>query len=128
MLNINKKGFTLVELMVAITIVAILAVVGFTVFSGLQKGARDTRRTQEIQSISTAMETHYLAVGGTCPTNSGGSANLTSAAAPSYCMPVDAWFNKSGTGNAGVSVDPTGTTSYCMATSATSLPATPTYA
>lgn len=50
------KGFTLIELMVAISIVAILATVGLVVFSNTQKQARDSRRTQDIASIANALQ------------------------------------------------------------------------
>lgn len=54
----NPQGFTLVELMVVITIIAILSVVGVTVFSSAQKNARDGRRRAEIQAIANALETN----------------------------------------------------------------------
>lgn len=54
----QKKGFTLVELMVAITIIAILSVVGVTVYTGVQKSARDAKRRADIDAIATALETN----------------------------------------------------------------------
>ena len=48
-----------------ITIIAVLAIVGITAFSGAQASARDGRRRQDIDSIASAMETHYNAVAGT---------------------------------------------------------------
>src|SRR3989344_5476362 len=51
-----QKGFTLIELMIAIAIVAILATVGFTVFSNTQINARDAKRRQDIDAIATAIE------------------------------------------------------------------------
>lgn len=54
-----KRGFTLVELLVVIAIIAILAVIGYAIFSGLQKGARDTRRQVDVRSIATAYELKY---------------------------------------------------------------------
>ncbi len=54
--KLNKKGFTLVELLVVISIIAILSVIGITVFQGQQKNARDARRRADIESIAQAME------------------------------------------------------------------------
>ncbi len=58
-LSVNKNGFTLVELMVVITIIAILTVIGITVYNGVQKNARDARRRADIDSIASAMEANY---------------------------------------------------------------------
>ncbi len=57
------KGFTLVELLIVISIIAILSVIGITVFSGIQKGARDARRKADIDSIAKAYEVKYSAIG-----------------------------------------------------------------
>ncbi len=55
----NKKGFTLVELLVVISIIAILSVIGITVFTGVQKGARDSKRKGDINAITKAYEVKY---------------------------------------------------------------------
>ncbi|MBI4036814.1 prepilin-type N-terminal cleavage/methylation domain-containing protein [Candidatus Daviesbacteria bacterium] len=54
-----SKGFTLVELLVVVTIIAILAVVGLVVFSNIQKSARDSRRRADIEAIAKAYEVKY---------------------------------------------------------------------
>lgn len=56
---INKSGFTLVELLVVIAIIAVLTVVGFTIFSGVQSKARDSKRVQDIIAMANAMEVNY---------------------------------------------------------------------
>lgn len=81
----NPQGFTLVELLIVITIIAVLAVIGVTVYSGTQKTARDSRRRADIDAISSALEAHYNT-----------TANQYCAASPAgtYCAPVDSlnWF------------------------------------
>ena len=51
---LTKSWFTLVELIVVITILAILATVGFVVMSHQTSVARDGKRISEIQSLSSA--------------------------------------------------------------------------
>lgn len=59
-----QKGFTLVELLVAISIVAVLATIGFTLFQTTQASARDAKRRVDVDALSTALETHFDAVTG----------------------------------------------------------------
>ncbi len=47
------------ELMIAVSIVAIIAAVGITSFSQSQKLARDSRRKQDLRSIAVALELFY---------------------------------------------------------------------
>lgn len=55
----TQKGFTLVELLVAISIVAVLATIGFTLFQTTQASARDAKRRSDIDAMATALETHF---------------------------------------------------------------------
>lgn len=50
------KGFTLVELLVVIAIISILAVIGFSIYSGSQATARDGRRRTEINALGKSIE------------------------------------------------------------------------
>lgn len=54
-----SKGFTLIELMVVVTIIAFLSVIGIVAFTNAQKQARDGRRRADIESIATALESNF---------------------------------------------------------------------
>lgn len=72
--SVNKaSGFTLVELLVVISIIAILSVLGVTVFTGVQKGARDAKRRADINATAKAYETKYTNSGIYQPLSSDGS-------------------------------------------------------
>ncbi len=55
-----KKGFSLVELLVVITIIAILSVAAYTAFGGQTIKARDSKRKQDIDTIQSALELYYI--------------------------------------------------------------------
>lgn len=56
----NKyPGFTLIELMIAVTIMAVLIVIASTTFSYAQKLSRDGRRISDLRSIEAALELYY---------------------------------------------------------------------
>ncbi|MCW1949345.1 MAG: type II secretion system GspH family protein [Candidatus Shapirobacteria bacterium] len=52
----NKKGFTLFELLVSISIVAILTAVAVVSFGGMNKKTRDARRSSDMEKIRVALE------------------------------------------------------------------------
>jgi prepilin-type N-terminal cleavage/methylation domain-containing protein len=55
----SRKGFTLIELMVVISIIAIMAGVGFVSFTSAQIAGRDGRRKQDIRLLSSALDLYY---------------------------------------------------------------------
>lgn len=57
----KKSGFTLVELLIAITIIATLSIIGLTTYSSVQKGARDARRKDDLRAIKVALDIYYQA-------------------------------------------------------------------
>lgn len=55
----NPQGFSLIELLVVVTIMAILAAIGITAFGGLSRSAADSRRKADIDAIAKAYEKNY---------------------------------------------------------------------
>ena len=54
------KGFTLFELLVSISIIAILTALAVVSYSAAQKKARDARREEDMQNIQKAAEQYYM--------------------------------------------------------------------
>lgn len=52
----GKQGFTLIELMVVVAVIAILATIGLVIFSGVQQRARDAKRQEDVQAIVKGLE------------------------------------------------------------------------
>lgn len=51
-----KKGFTFIEILVVVTIIAILMAVGLISYSSVNKRSRDAKRKSDIEQIRTALE------------------------------------------------------------------------
>ena len=56
---LNQKGFTLVEMLVVVAIIAILASVFLVGLSGFRQSAYDARRLSDIQNVQTYLERFY---------------------------------------------------------------------
>ncbi len=54
-----KKAFTLVELMVVITVIAILMTIAIVSFTRIQKQSRDTKRKADMRTLQTALQAYY---------------------------------------------------------------------
>lgn len=52
----KRKGFTLIELMVSITIIGVITVIAVINFGGTNKKARDGRRMADLEKIRVALE------------------------------------------------------------------------
>jgi type II secretion system protein G len=65
----SNRGFTIVELLVVIVVIAILAAITVVAYNGIQARARDAQRVQDIKTIAKALELYY-ADNGTYPNSS----------------------------------------------------------
>lgn len=69
--HLSGAGFTLLELLVVISIIAILITVGLTSFSTAQKKGRDAKRKSDIKEVQNALEQYYSVCGYNYPTPTG---------------------------------------------------------
>jgi len=67
-----KKGFTLFELLVSISIIALLVAIASVSYGAAQRKARDSRRTEDLNGIQKALEQYYSSNAYSYPLASGG--------------------------------------------------------
>jgi len=95
--TVNSLGFTLIELMIAITIVAVLATIGLVMLQGAQRIARDAKRKSDLEDIKKAFYAYRNATGTFCLTGAGGcvtedfavndaSSGFAGSCGVSYCL------------------------------------------
>ena len=73
----KRNGFTLIEILVAATIVVVLSVVGVVSYTSINKRSRDAKRKSDLEQVRSALEM-YRADNGAYPGTSEGFAVLTS--------------------------------------------------
>ncbi len=126
--NKKTRGFTLIELMVVVTITGIIMAAGIIAFTNAQRNSRDSKRKADVDAISKVMEQYFqinrvyplspypAAIGSYFPagyiptTPNGGSYTITSTAS-TYCI-CDK-LDKPATGNA-TSLGSGGTCAYVL--------------
>ena len=55
-----NRGFTIVELLIVIVVIAILASISVVAYVGIQQRARDTQRLSDLRSIAQALELYKV--------------------------------------------------------------------
>ena len=56
----SKSGFTIVELLIVIVVIAVLAAITIVAFNGIQGRAKDSQRIQDMTSIAKALEVYRI--------------------------------------------------------------------
>lgn len=67
----SMSGFTIVELLVVIVVIAILASISMVAFNGVQQRARDSQRKSDIATIQKVLAIYYSDKGGYPACNGG---------------------------------------------------------
>lgn len=90
-IKLNRKGFTLIEVLVAATIIGLLASVAIGSYSTATKNSRDARRKSDLETIRSAIEIYRADYGrypragcgsGVCPSTN--VSNLSGALVSTY--------------------------------------------
>lgn len=75
-MKINRRGFTLIEILVTVTVIALLTMVGVVSYSATNKRSRDSKRKSDIEQMRQALEM-YRADNGSYPAPAVGWNELT---------------------------------------------------
>jgi len=97
-----KKGFTLIEMLVVISIIGILAALTLVSYSGAQKQARDTERRSDLNQYRNGLESFAASNNGAYPIASN---DLVSSNLCGSGLPLEGYL-------ASCPSDPTGGTGY----------------
>jgi len=83
----QKRGFTLIEIMVVIAIIAILSAIVFAALNEARKKARDSDREADIQQIAAALQV-WATANGRYPSAADGTCTYTTSFNPGGCLRV----------------------------------------
>ena len=84
MIRINRKGFTLVEIMIVVAIIALLAAIAIPNLLSAKRTANDAAAKATVRSLSTAAEVYATANNGAYPADTT-ALTLFITTAATYC-------------------------------------------
>lgn len=88
----RRKGFTLMELLITVSIIAILIAIGIASYSTINKQSRDTKRKSDIEQIRSALEMYRADHDGAYPSVGSGAwtdaSGLAATLATSYILAI----------------------------------------
>jgi len=58
-MTINKKGFTIIELLVVISIIGLLSTISVIALNGARKKSRDAKRVGDMKQLQTSLELYF---------------------------------------------------------------------
>lgn len=93
----KNKGFTLIELMVAMVIMAILVAMGTGSFMSSQKKSRDAKRKNDLRQVAVSMEAYYNDIGHYPLSDGSGTMKGCGAIGANNCTWGAKWSNTSTT-------------------------------
>lgn len=67
--NIQKAGFTIVELLIVVVVIAILAAITIISYNGIQQRAKESQYVSALNSYSKATRAYYIANNNTLPSS-----------------------------------------------------------
>lgn len=57
--TMKRNAFTLIELLIAISIITVLSTIGLMTYQGIQGRTRDSIRKSDLRTLATALEVYY---------------------------------------------------------------------
>lgn len=82
--SVHRRGFTLIEILIVLTIVALMSGLGATNFANSQKRGRDSVRLSDLNQYRIAIENYTAVNAGTPPSVGGVAETALGSLVPSY--------------------------------------------